>query len=96
MSDWQTKLLNHWREESGKSSHQREKEKQEAHAREEAEREAADELFYAKYPHLRPTAERLASLKAGKCAHCSKFYREWEHVEHFYCSIACARVASTA
>jgi hypothetical protein len=51
---------------------------------------AADERFYAKYPHLRPTAERLAALQAGKCAHCSARYPAWEHVEHFYCSALCA------
>ena len=94
MSDWQTKLLEHWRRESAKSIKQREIEYKEAIARQEAALAAADERFFAAYPHLRPTPERLAAFRDGKCAHCSAGYPEWEHVAHFYCSHACACAAA--
>lgn len=84
---WQTKLLDKWREDGCKTLQQRRAEMDAAAARVEAERVAADERFYAKYPHLRPTAERMAALQAGKCAHCSA---RLEHVGHFYCSALCA------
>ena len=84
VQSWQTKLLDKWREESCKTPQQRK-----ADIEAEAARiEAAEECFYAKFPHLRPTTERLAALHAGKCAHCSRCTRE--HVGHFYCSHVCA------
>jgi len=96
MSDWQTKLLEHWRRESAKSIKQREIEHKEAIARQEAALAAADARFLAAFPHLRPTPERLAAYRDGKCAHCSAGYPAWEHVAHFYCSHACARLAEAA
>jgi hypothetical protein len=89
-SNWQTKILEKWREDSRKTPQQRQAEIDAAEAR----MKAADERFYTMYPHLRPTPERLAALKAGNCAHCSAPYPVWEHVAHFYCSHACAVVAS--
>ena len=86
MSDWQTKLLEKWREDSRKTPQQRQAEIEAAEAR----KSALDEWFYTAYPHLRPTPERLAALQAGICAHCSARYPEWAHVAHFYCSHACA------
>jgi hypothetical protein len=62
----------------------------------EARRKALDELFLNRYPHLRPTPERLAALKDGKCAHCSARYPEMEHVAHYYCSHRCALAAEAA
>ena len=94
MSDWQTKMLEHWRRESAKSAKQRRIELEEAIVRQEAARVATDERFFAAYPHLRPTPERLAAFRDGKCAHCSAGYPEWEHVAHFYCSHACACAAA--
>ena len=86
MSDWQTKLLEKWREDSRKTVQQRETEAAAAEAR----MKAADERFFTAYPHLRPTPERLAALADGKCAHCEARYPEWEHVAHYYCSHRCA------
>ena len=90
VQSWQTTLLDKWRQDGCKTLQQRRAEMEAAAARVEAERVAADERFYAKYPHLRPTAERMAALQAGNCAHCSARYPEWEHVGHFYCSARCA------
>ena len=89
-ASWQTKLLEKWREDRCKTPQQRQAEAEAAFARQEAARVAADESFFAKYPQLRPTAERLAALQKGTCAHCSVRYPEWEHVEHYYCSWECA------
>ena len=88
--DWQTKLLNKWRQEFRKTIQQREAEAAAAATAAEARMKAADEWFLNRYPHLRPTEERLAALRDGKCAHCSVRYPEWEHVAHYYCSHACA------
>ena len=90
MSDWQTKLLEKWREDSRKTLKQREAEMEAAAKAAEARRIALDELFLTAYPHLRPTPERLAALRDGYCAHCSARYPEWEHVAHYYCSHRCA------
>jgi hypothetical protein len=91
-SDWQNKVLEQWRIERSKSAKQREAEA----ARQEAARIAMDERFFTAYPHLRPTPERLAALKDGKCAHCSRGYPEWEHVAHYYCSHVCSLAAAAS
>ncbi len=91
-ASWQTKVLEGWR----KTPAQRQTDAEAAFARQEAARVAADESFFAKYPHLRPTAERLAALQKGTCAHCSARYPEWEHVEHFYCSWGCVSAVKAA
>ena len=92
LEDWQNKVLEHWR----KSPKQRRIEEEAEAARQEAARIALDERFYTAHPHLRPTPERLAALKDGKCAHCSARYPDWEHVAHFYCSHVCALAAQAA
>jgi len=96
VQDWQTKLLNKWREDRRKTPQQRQADLEEYAAKQEAERFAADERFYASYPHLRPTAERLAALKKGECAFCNARYPAWEHFAHFYCSMGCARKEASA
>jgi len=90
MSDWQTKLLDKWREDFRKPIKQREAEAAAAADAAEARMKAADERFYTMYPQLRPTPERLAAFRDGKCAHCSTGYPAWEHVAHYYCSHRCA------
>ena len=91
-NNWQAKLLKKWREDRCKTPEQRQAELEEYAAK----REAADERFYAKYPHLRPTAERMAAFQAGECAFCHARYPAWEHVEHFYCTWGCARKEAAA
>ena len=95
-SNWQTKLLDKWREDISKPIKQREAEAAAAADALAARMKAADELFLNRYPHLRPTPERLAALKDSKCAHCSARYLEMEHVAHYYCSHRCALAEEAA
>jgi len=95
-SDWQTKLLDKWREDFRKPIKQREAEAAAAADAAAARMKAADERFFTMYPQLRPTPERLAALRDGKCAHCSASYPEWEDVAHFYCSHRCALASLAA
>jgi len=95
-SDWQTKLLDKWREDFRKPIKQREAEAAAAADAAEARMKAADELFLNRHPHLRPTPERLAAFRDGKCAHCSASYKAWEHVAHYYCSHRCALAEEAA
>jgi len=95
-SDWQTKLLDKWREDFRKPIKQREAEAAAAADAAEARMKAADELFLNRHPHLRPTPERLDALANSRCAHCSASYPEMEHVAHFYCSHRCALAEAKA
>jgi hypothetical protein len=95
-SNWHTKLLEKWQEDIRKPIKQREAEAAAAADAAEARMKAADEWFLNRYPHLRPTPERLAALRDSKCAHCAAAYPVWEHVAHFYCSHRCALIASVS
>ena len=95
-SNWQTKLLDKWREDIRKPIKQREAEAAAAADAAAARMKAADELFLSRYPHLRPTPERLDALANSRCAHCSASYPVWEHVAHYYCSHRCALASLAA
>ena len=91
LQEWQ---LNKWLEDSRKTAKQIHAEIETQAAQRKAALDAADERFLTMFPHLRPTEQRLAALRDGKCAHCSARYPDWEHVAHFYCSSLCAEAAA--